>query len=131
MSPYFPQKTPKSNPENGTLLVRLGFRTEYAILAARTGRQIKMDYLDKLSPESVIFELRYDNSYLLWDNTGSIWSRMVLANPRLVFSNVHPNQQVFETPNLQLSLELGQLKIVGRGDDAFQEVASSAARFLD
>jgi hypothetical protein len=56
---------------------------------------------------------------------------MVAANPALTFSGAHPNQQVFETPTLQLTAEIGQLKVIGRGTDAFEEVSSAAPQFYD
>jgi hypothetical protein len=88
-----------------------------------------MPAIDDLELETVSFELRYSNSYLLWDTAGIIWSKMLGKHPELTSVSGAPNQQVFDADTLQLTLEVGSCKVVGRGPDAIDRVAAVAADF--
>jgi hypothetical protein len=80
--------------------------------------------VDDLELESVAFELRFNNAYRLWDTSGLIWSEIASKHPELSVTNVQPNQQLFDTPNLQMSLELGLFRVISRGSDALDRVAT-------
>lgn len=43
----------------------------------------------------LIFEMRYDEAYLLWDRTGSIWTALQPLFKKLRSNQAQPNQQTF------------------------------------
>ena len=85
-----------------------------------------MKIIEELPLELCVFELRYNPMYILWDNMGSIWDSMIAANPALKLSVVQPNQQIFETESLQITLDISVLRVSGRGPNAIAEVANNA-----
>jgi hypothetical protein len=88
-----------------------------------------MSAITDLEVETVSFELRYNTSYLLWDASGAIWSRMVAKYTDLTSIGAAPNQQVFDMETIQLTLEAGLCKVVGRGQDAIDHVIKVAHDF--
>jgi hypothetical protein len=90
-----------------------------------------MQIVDDIPLELIVFELRYDHAFLMWDNVGAIWSSMVALNPSLRVSGIQPNQQIFESATLQMTLELTQIKVEARGSEALEELSKNAAKFVD
>jgi hypothetical protein len=80
--------------------------------------------IDDLEVESVAFELRYNNVYRLWDTSGTIWAEMASKHPELSVTNIQPNQQLFDTPKYQISLELGLFRVISRGSEAIDQVVT-------
>lgn len=54
---------------------------------------------------------------------------MVSKYPDLTHVTAAPNQQVFDMDTVQLTLETGLLKVVGRGQDALEQVTTIAGSF--
>lgn len=86
-----------------------------------------MKSLNDLVIEFYTLELRFEPAFLLWDRTGFIWTSVLDVMPGLKLSTVQPNQQVFETDDLQLTLELSQLRVISRGENALEELIKSAS----
>lgn len=78
---------------------------------------------DDLGLESITFELRFNNLYRLWDKVGTIWADLVARHSELVVSGVQPNQQIFEMTNVQVTLELGLFRVIGRGKECEEKVS--------
>jgi hypothetical protein len=96
-----------------------------------SGHEHTMQILEDLSVESVVFELRYKPAYLLWDSVGGIWSKVVELNPSLESTTAQPNTQVFSNQDLQMTLELGQLKVATRGPKALELLIEKSKEFYD
>lgn len=45
--------------------------------------------------DSAVLEIRYDNSFLLWDRAGSIWNSFTKKHPELKIEQAEPNKQRF------------------------------------
>ena len=89
-----------------------------------------MKSLEELALEFCVFELRYNPSPMIWDAAGAIWTSAIAANPSLAFALAQPNQQVFETDSLQLTLDITTLRVIGRGENALAEVSRNASLLL-
>lgn len=68
--------------------------------------------------ESVAFEMRFNDSYLIWDVSGELWAQLIERYPDLGHTTVAPQQQIFEAKNLQVTVETGLLRVVSRGEGA-------------
>jgi hypothetical protein len=89
-----------------------------------------MKSLEELGLELCVFELRYNPSPMIWDAAGSIWTAAIGANPSLAYALAQPNQQVFETDSLQITLDISTLRVVGRGEGALAEVTKNSSLLL-
>lgn len=47
--------------------------------------------LDDLNPVSATFEVRYAPQFLVWDRSGTIWSKMAAKYPQIANKQVEPN----------------------------------------
>ena len=86
---------------------------------------------DDLSLSKAAFEVRYDNAFLLWDRSGSIWTQIILKQPELRVARAEPSKVVFASRGereLQLTLELGRLGVIAINPDkklsAFTELVT-------
>ena len=86
---------------------------------------------DDLENELSTFELRFEPTFMLWDRAGTIWTMILDAVPDLKLSSVLPNQQVFETEDLQLVLELSVLRVNARGEKSLKTLIRSASALTD
>ena len=60
-----------------------------------------------------IFEVRYDNAYMLWDRAGEIWAKTSSMWPNLEAEKVEPSITTFRLENkYQLSVNLGKAHII-------------------
>jgi len=79
--------------------------------------------------ELLTFELRFDEAYHIWDKAGALWSYMHSIAPDLRPAAVQPNQQTLASKNMQLTLELTQLRINVRGPKALENLLEFGDHF--
>jgi hypothetical protein len=89
---------------------------------------------DDLGLFNAAFELRFDESYRLWDRAGDLWSETLGAFPELKRQHAEPNRVVFAsigTPvQRELTVELNRLVIVEHGPDKqLKHFAETVNRF--
>lgn len=88
-----------------------------------------MPFFDELEIESAVLELRYTNSFALWDCSGRLWTELETIFPGLTPGEIQPNQQIFETEMLQLTVQLDNCKFESRGRDAVKAIISLSSLF--
>ena len=90
-----------------------------------------MQIAEDFKVELAAFEIRFETSVLLWDRSGAIWQPLLDDFPTFVSSSAQPNQQAFETPNAQITLESGLMKILVRGERPVEELTKLARLFVN
>ncbi|HTX77663.1 MAG TPA: hypothetical protein VMD29_15745, partial [Terracidiphilus sp.] len=88
---------------------------------------MRIENAEELPLETLIFELRYEHAYLVWDNFGSIWSAVLSRNPALRVTMVQATRQVFDTDDIQLSMDDSALRVATRGPEALDNLVKNAA----
>jgi hypothetical protein len=73
--------------------------------------------LDAFKVHSLIFQIRYKEAFLLWDQAGKIASEMKQIWDELKVQNGTPNQQDLACRGCQVSTGLTQSTVVLRGDN--------------
>ncbi len=79
-----------------------------------------------------VFEVRYDNAYLLWDRAGEIWSKVSSMWPDLKIEKVEPSIITFRLENkYQLSVNLDKAHIIdAKPSSSLNEFMEKADNFL-
>jgi hypothetical protein len=81
--------------------------------------------------ESVTIELRYPQALPLWDDSGKIWTRLRDSFPELKLNTAVPQQQIFESAQLRMVVELEAFRVTARNPKAEIRVAEAAQEMLE
>lgn len=81
--------------------------------------------------EQVTIELRYQPAYTLWDESGKIWTRLRDRFPDLKMNAALPQQQVFESTQLRMAIELEAFRVTARNPKAEVSAAEAAQEMLE
>ena len=77
--------------------------------------------LDQFAIWSATFEVRYDATFLIWDRSGAVWSRVKERYPTATVEQANPNQiRVIVDPKTQAVLSV---------DRAFFTISMTCTRF--
>ncbi|MFZ3207368.1 MAG: hypothetical protein WA140_00820 [Geobacteraceae bacterium] len=68
--------------------------------------------LDAFKLSQAIFEIQYNEAYLLWDKSGEIWSNVSREWPNLKIQKAEPNNTTLSVDNFQLSATLNKSNII-------------------
>ena len=89
---------------------------------------------DELKPPTASFEVRFGNTFLVWDRSGMIWSEVVARFPELKLRQPEPNKVVFGTTaqeEAQLSLPNGTVILsVALPDKNLERFRETSAAFV-
>lgn len=69
--------------------------------------------LDDFKLSQAVFEVRYDDAYILWDRTGKVWSELSRLFDKLKHHKVEPSETIFiADEKYQLMVALGKAYII-------------------
>src|ERR1700728_33457 len=79
------------------------------------GEQTKRLEFDDLHLYFAAFEVRFDDSYLIWDRSGAVWSDILRRFPELKLKHVEPNRVAFGTSRdddeMQIAVQVGLVNV--------------------
>ena len=81
--------------------------------------------------ESVTIELRYPPAFTLWDDSGKIWTRIKDRFPELRMNTAMPLQQIFESPQFRIFIELEVFRVTARNPKPEISAAGAAQEMLE
>jgi hypothetical protein len=91
----------------------------------------QINFMD-LKLTQATFEVRYDNSYFLWDRAGVIWTKITSLWPDLKIERIEPSITTFKLENkYQLSVNLDKAYIVDlKPSSSLKEFMEKANDFI-
>lgn len=69
-----------------------------------------------------VYEVRYPIAYRLWDRAGALAVAVADLNPKLVNKTAQPNQIVFSSDSVHVSLELSVMRVITKNPDTTPKV---------
>ena len=76
---------------------------------------------DDFALHQAAFEVRFDDAFLVWDRSGSVWKQVIAIYKDLKATHVEPSKVLFERRGdheLQLGLETRRLGVAGMRPDS-------------
>jgi hypothetical protein len=81
--------------------------------------------------ESVTVEVRYPPALSLWDDSGKLWTRLVDRYPDLKWNTALPQQQIFESDQFQMVVELEAFRVIARNPKPQSNAVEAAEAMLE